>query len=104
VPGLLDGSYVAGTSWADASSVSVWRAWRSARASPARSGAEAQRLRRFAGVLPGLTLVALVAVQLRFILDDAPTFARFMLACAVALVARRCSSAAACSPARRSAT
>jgi signal transduction histidine kinase/DNA-binding response OmpR family regulator len=86
-PALLDGSYVAGTSWADAlfslglASMAVGACF--ARPVPAPAP---QRLRRFAGVLPGLTLVALVAVQFRFILDEAPMLPRFMLAGAVALV------------------
>jgi PAS domain S-box-containing protein len=85
-PALLDGSYVAGRYPSDG----IWSVGLASMAIGAcfagPVSAPATQLRRFAGVLPGLTLVGLVAVQLRLILGGSAMLPRLVLAGAVALV------------------
>jgi len=85
-PALLDGTYVAGTHPADlAWSVGLaCMALGACFAAPA--GEPATQQRRLGGVLPGLVLLALFAVQLIVILSGASLVPRLILACAVAVV------------------
>lgn len=85
-PALLDGTYVAGSHPCDV----IWSAGLACMAlgacfarSPARPGTRSLRL---GGLLPGLTLTALVAAQMRFIYVDAVSPPRVILACGVAIL------------------
>jgi PAS domain S-box-containing protein len=85
-PALLDGTYVAGTHPCDL----IWSAGLALMAVGAcfagsLSGGEV-RDHRFGAVLPALTFVTLVAVQMHFIVAGAPVGARLSLASGVAIV------------------
>jgi PAS domain S-box-containing protein len=85
-PALLDGTYVAGTHACDV----IWSvgiACMALGACVARGApASLPEHRRLGALLPGITLAALVAVQLRYIIEDAATTPRLIVAGAVAAV------------------
>jgi PAS domain S-box-containing protein len=85
-PALLDGSYVAGTHPSDA----LWSLGLASLALGAcfagTASEPATQQRRLTGVLPGLTLAALVAVQLSMIIEGSPAAPQLIVACGVALV------------------
>ncbi len=85
-PALLDGTYVAGRHPSDL----VWSLGLAAMALGTcfvrRVTAPAPEQGRFAGVLPGLTLVGLVVVQFELVVDGSEVVPRLTIAAGVALV------------------
>jgi PAS domain S-box-containing protein len=88
-PKLLDGSYVAGSQVLDLLFTLGIALFAVGTCLTGSTGSAAERRtprRRHGGMLPGLTLAALVGIQLEFIADDGPTGPRLTLALGIALV------------------